>query len=149
MLIEEKKKTVSMHPTTFLVFFLCLIGLSVSATFLIVRANYQSQLDDKNKEMQTVQKNSQALADQNTESRNSLQKLQDEYGKLGLQYKDLESRLNAAEQKNAQADIDQLKIKTAFVDNGPFMKRMEPRAMGRANVIKKRSCHITIILSEE
>jgi large subunit ribosomal protein L22 len=54
-----------------------------------------------------------------------------------------------AEQKNAQADIDRLKIKTAFVDNGPVMKRMEPRSMGRANVIRKRSCHITIILSED
>jgi large subunit ribosomal protein L22 len=42
-----------------------------------------------------------------------------------------------------------LKIKTAFVDAGPTMKRMEPRAMGRANVIRKRTSHITIILAEE
>jgi len=61
----------------------------------------------------------------------------------------LKSAMANAEQKNTQIDIDKLKIKTAFVDNGPFVKRMEPRSMGRANVIKKRSCHITIILSEE
>ena len=29
------------------------------------------------------------------------------------------------------------------------MKRVEPRAMGRANVIRKRTCHITLVLSEE
>ena len=61
----------------------------------------------------------------------------------------LKSAMANAEQKNAQIDIDKLKVETAFVDNGPFMKRMEPRSMGRANVIKKRLCHITIILSEE
>lgn len=61
----------------------------------------------------------------------------------------LKSAMANAEQKNTNVDIDKLKVKTVFVDNGPFMKRMEPRAMGRANVIKKRTCHITIILSEE
>jgi ribosomal protein L22 len=29
------------------------------------------------------------------------------------------------------------------------MKRIETRAMGRANVIRKRTCHITLVLSEE
>jgi large subunit ribosomal protein L22 len=29
------------------------------------------------------------------------------------------------------------------------MKRVEPRAQGRANVIRKRTCHITLVLSEE
>jgi large subunit ribosomal protein L22 len=54
-----------------------------------------------------------------------------------------------AEQKATQVDIDKLRIKGAFVDQGPVMKRMEPRSMGRANVIRKRSSHITIVLSEE
>jgi len=31
---------------------------------------------------------------------------------------------------------------------GPTMKRMEPRAMGRGNTIKKRTSHITIVVSE-
>jgi large subunit ribosomal protein L22 len=61
----------------------------------------------------------------------------------------LKSAMANAENKAAQIDIDKLKIKTAFVDAGPVMKRMEPRAMGRANVIRKRTSHITIILSEE
>ncbi|MEW6118196.1 MAG: 50S ribosomal protein L22 [Nitrospirota bacterium] len=61
----------------------------------------------------------------------------------------LKSAMANAENKNTQVDIDRLKIKTAFVDAGPTMKRMEPRAMGRANVIRKRTSHITIILAEE
>ncbi|TAN43790.1 MAG: 50S ribosomal protein L22 [Nitrospirae bacterium] len=61
----------------------------------------------------------------------------------------LKSAMANAEQKNAHVDIDKLMVKTALVDQGPTMKRMEPRAMGRSNVIKKRSCHITIILAEE
>jgi large subunit ribosomal protein L22 len=61
----------------------------------------------------------------------------------------LKSAISNAEQKDTGIDIDRLKVKTVFVDQGPVMKRMEPRAMGRANVIKKRSCHITIVVSEE
>lgn len=61
----------------------------------------------------------------------------------------LKSAMANAEQKDRHADIDKLKIKTILVDQGPVMKRMEPRAMGRANIIRKRSSHITIILSEE
>jgi len=61
----------------------------------------------------------------------------------------LKSAMANAEQKNTHLDLDRLKVKGAFVDQGPMMKRMEPRSMGRANVIKKRSCHITIILAEE
>jgi len=61
----------------------------------------------------------------------------------------LKSAMANAEQKNTRLDIDKLKITSAFVDQGPMMKRMEPRAMGRANVIKKRSCHITIVVTEE
>jgi large subunit ribosomal protein L22 len=61
----------------------------------------------------------------------------------------LKSAMANAEQKNANLDIDKLKIKTACVDQGPVMKRMETRAMGRGNVIKKRTCHITIVVAEE
>jgi large subunit ribosomal protein L22 len=41
-----------------------------------------------------------------------------------------------------------MKIVRTFVDQGPVMKRVEQRAMGRANMIRKRSCHITLVLSE-
>ena len=53
-----------------------------------------------------------------------------------------------AEQKKA-VNPEEMKIVKAFVDQGPVMKRVEPRAMGRANVIRKRTSHITLVLSEE
>ncbi len=56
----------------------------------------------KTRRLLTVQENDKALADQNIELRNSLQKLEDQYSKLESRYKDLESRLDAAEQKNMQ-----------------------------------------------
>ncbi|HEX9861525.1 MAG TPA: 50S ribosomal protein L22 [Nitrospirota bacterium] len=57
----------------------------------------------------------------------------------------LRSAIANAEQKN-MGDVDKLKVKTAFVDQGPTMKRVMPRAMGRANIIKKRTSHITLVL---
>jgi large subunit ribosomal protein L22 len=61
----------------------------------------------------------------------------------------LKSAMANAEQKNANVDSEAMLISGAFVDQGPTMKRMEPRSMGRANMIKKRSCHITLILTEK
>ena len=55
----------------------------------------------------------------------------------------LDSAIANAEH-NEGADVDELKISTIFVDEGMTMKRMMPRAKGRANRILKRSCHITI-----
>jgi large subunit ribosomal protein L22 len=49
---------------------------------------------------------------------------------------------------NYGADIDMLKVYRAYVDEGPVMKRHRARARGRANVELKRSCHITIELSD-
>jgi large subunit ribosomal protein L22 len=46
-------------------------------------------------------------------------------------------------------DVEELRIKKAFVDAGPTLKRWLPRAMGRATPLKKRTCHITITLSDE
>jgi large subunit ribosomal protein L22 len=60
----------------------------------------------------------------------------------------LESAIANAEQKKA-VNPESMKIVKAFVDQGPATKRVEPRAMGRANVIKKRTSHITLVLSEE
>jgi large subunit ribosomal protein L22 len=61
----------------------------------------------------------------------------------------LRSALANAEQKNPRLDIDNLKISKAFVDQGTIMKRIEQRAMGRGNVIKKKTSHITIYVSSE
>jgi large subunit ribosomal protein L22 len=60
----------------------------------------------------------------------------------------LKSAVSNAEQKKA-ANPEAMKIVKAFVDQGPTMKRMETKAMGRANVIRKRTSHITVVLSEE
>ena len=61
----------------------------------------------------------------------------------------LKSAMSNAEQKNSNVDSEALLVSTAFVDEGPMMKRVEQRSMGRANIRKKKSCHITLILKEE
>ncbi len=60
----------------------------------------------------------------------------------------LRSAMANAEQKEV-AVPEEMRIVRAYVDEGPVMKRLRPRAMGRANVIKKKSSHITIVLAEE
>ncbi|CAL1329136.1 50S ribosomal protein L22 [Candidatus Providencia siddallii] len=59
----------------------------------------------------------------------------------------LESAISNAEQ-NDGADIDELKITKIFIDEGPTMKRIIPRAKGRVNHILKRTSHITVIVSK-
>ena len=49
---------------------------------------------------------------------------------------------------NDGADVDELKVKTIMVDEGPIMKRWMPRARGRANQIFKRTSHVTVIVEE-
>ncbi len=60
----------------------------------------------------------------------------------------LESAVANASQNEA-IDIDTLYVKTIFVDGGTTLKRIRPRAMGRASRILKRSSHITIVLEEQ
>jgi len=60
----------------------------------------------------------------------------------------LESAIANAEH-NEGADIDELKVSTIFVDQGPVQKRIQPRAKGRANRIIKRSSHITVCVSDQ
>ncbi|MES1328429.1 50S ribosomal protein L22 [Vibrio cholerae] len=55
----------------------------------------------------------------------------------------LESAIANAEH-NEGADIDDLRVAKIFVDEGPVMKRIMPRAKGRADRILKRSSHIHI-----
>jgi large subunit ribosomal protein L22 len=49
---------------------------------------------------------------------------------------------------NEGADIDELAVSTIFVDEGLTMKRIKPRAKGRADRILKRTCHITVKVSD-
>ena len=51
-------------------------------------------------------------------------------------------------ENNFDMNVDKLFISTAFVDQGPTMKRIHPRSRGQAYKIKKRSSHITIALEE-
>lgn len=59
----------------------------------------------------------------------------------------VESAVANADQKQV-IDVDNLYIKEIMVDKGPFMKRYQPRAQGRAFVIKKKSSHISLVLDE-
>ncbi|OGQ47467.1 MAG: 50S ribosomal protein L22 [Deltaproteobacteria bacterium RIFCSPLOWO2_02_44_9] len=47
-----------------------------------------------------------------------------------------------------KVDADALYVKKAYVDQAPTMKRVHAKAMGRGNVIRRRSSHITIVLEE-
>jgi len=60
-------------------------------------------------------------------------------------YKVLASAIANAE-NNERLDPDALLVSEAFVDEGPTMKRFQPRAQGRAYRIRKRTCHITIVV---
>jgi large subunit ribosomal protein L22 len=59
----------------------------------------------------------------------------------------LESAIANAEH-NESADIDELRVSTVYVDEAPTNKRFKARAKGRANHILKRTCHITVKVSE-
>ena len=60
----------------------------------------------------------------------------------------LDSAIANAEH-NEGADVDELKVSTIFVDEGVTMKRISPRAKGRADRILKRSCHITVKVADQ
>ncbi|MGY5450812.1 50S ribosomal protein L22 [Agarivorans sp. MS3-6] len=65
----------------------------------------------------------------------------------GLVKKVLESAIANAEH-NEGADIDELRVAKIFVDDGPTLKRIRPRAKGRADRIIKRTSHITVVVSD-
>ena len=49
---------------------------------------------------------------------------------------------------NEGADVDELTVSTVFVNEGRTLKRLKPRAKGRADRILKRSCHITVKVAD-
>lgn len=49
---------------------------------------------------------------------------------------------------NYELDKDNLIISAAYVDPGPIIKRWQPRAMGRADRVMKRTSHITVVVRE-
>ncbi len=60
----------------------------------------------------------------------------------------LESAVANAEH-NFALDADELFVAEAYADEGPTLKRWRPRARGRATRIRKRTSHITVVVSEE
>jgi large subunit ribosomal protein L22 len=59
----------------------------------------------------------------------------------------LDSAIANAEH-NEGADIDELRVSSVFVDEAMTLKRIKPRAKGRADRILKRSCHITVKVAD-
>jgi large subunit ribosomal protein L22 len=66
----------------------------------------------------------------------------------GMVRKVLESAIANAEH-NEGADIDELKVASIMVDEGPVMKRMHARAKGRGNRIVKRTSHIKVTVGSK
>ncbi|WP_136255931.1 MULTISPECIES: 50S ribosomal protein L22 [Halomonadaceae] len=60
----------------------------------------------------------------------------------------LQSAIANAEENNGM-DIDELRVSTICVDEGMTLKRIKPRAKGRADRILKRTCHITVMVAEK
>ena len=60
----------------------------------------------------------------------------------------LESAIANAEH-NDGADIDELKVKTIFVEKGPVLKRFRPRAKGRGVKILKPTCHVFLTVGDQ
>ena len=52
-----------------------------------------------------------------------------------------------ADLANERFDENELVITEAFVDEGPTLKRFQPRAQGRAGRILKRTSHITVVVA--
>jgi len=59
----------------------------------------------------------------------------------------LESAIANAEH-NDGADIDELKVKTIYIDKAETLKRTSARAKGRGNIIGKQSCHIRVVVGD-
>jgi large subunit ribosomal protein L22 len=61
----------------------------------------------------------------------------------------LRSAVANAEHNHQVRDLDALRVARAVADDGPSMKRVQPRAMGRAFFIRHRTSHLTIGVSDE
>jgi large subunit ribosomal protein L22 len=61
----------------------------------------------------------------------------------------LRSAVANAEHNHQVRDLDALRVMRATADGGPSLKRVQPRAMGRAFFIKHRTAHLTIGVTDE
>jgi large subunit ribosomal protein L22 len=60
----------------------------------------------------------------------------------------LDSAVANAIDKNEKAEIDNMKVTTAFADDGRILRRYIGKAHGRMTPIRKRTCHITLRISD-
>lgn len=61
----------------------------------------------------------------------------------------LRSAIANAEHNHQVRDLDALWVVKAFAGDGPTLKRVQPRAMGRAFLIRHRTSHLTVVVSDE
>lgn len=61
----------------------------------------------------------------------------------------LRSAIANAEHNHQMRSLEEVRIVHAIADGGPMMKRVQPRAMGRAFFVRHRTSHLTIVLSDE
>jgi large subunit ribosomal protein L22 len=61
----------------------------------------------------------------------------------------LRSAVANAEHNHQMRNLDDLRVTRAVADGGPMLKRVQPRAMGRAFSIRHRTSHLTIVVSDE
>src|SRR5207248_8507564 len=59
----------------------------------------------------------------------------------------LDSAVANADHNDSLSDPDELYVSACYADEGTTIKRWRPRARGRATRIRKRTCHVTIIVS--
>ena len=79
----------------------------------------------------------------------ALEQLQFSSKQAALPVKKLIESAVANAKHNHHVKEETLKVETIFVDEGSVLKRWMPRAMGRATPLRKKSSHITVVLSGE
>src|SRR4051812_26543539 len=57
--------------------------------------------------------------------------------------------LKSAFSNSGVADANQMYVKEAWVDNGPVLKRVRPMAMGGRGIYKRKTCHVTIRVTDQ
>jgi len=62
--------------------------------------------------------------------------------------KTLDSAIKNAS-NNHNMDEEKLFVSAIMIDEGPVLKRLKPRAMGRADIMHKKTSHITVVVSEK
>jgi large subunit ribosomal protein L22 len=64
-------------------------------------------------------------------------------------YKVVQSAVSNLMAKSKNIDEDSIRVSSVTVNEGPTLKRWRPRARGRADRIRKRTCHIAVVVSGE